>query len=442
MMKKIHWLSAAAISAFIGIAAAGCQGGDPADDGKRTSLGLHEVNPVPSGDPSKPVAVVGATLIDGRGNPPVEDAVVLVRGDRILAAGSKERVRVPADAEIVDAHGLTLLPGLIDAFFTIDGDNELPSLFLQHGITAVRDPGQWIEAYDVPRGSNVPIPRLFLTGPHLDSPPPAYPTDSFIVRDGEEAEIAVNRFVDQGASAIKAYFRLPVGLIRSVADAAHARGVPVTAHLEIVDARDAIRAGVDGIEFVTSFGPSLLPTREAEKYRQAVIADNKARSEGRYQVWSSVDLSSPRVGEVLGLLATKGTYFVPGLEAFERRPGDDQTTEAHVRAFRNMLAFVGQAHARGVRIAVGSHSSGPHGERGWGYQHELELLVESGMSPMDAIVAGTSRNAQFFHADDRLGSIEKGKSADLVLLEGDPLQNIRAMRNIRRVMLNGRWVTP
>jgi imidazolonepropionase-like amidohydrolase len=100
------------------------------------------------------------------------------------------------------------------------------------------------------------------------------------VRDAEETRLALDRFADEGASAIKVYFRLPLALIRVATETAHARGLPVTSHLEIVDATDAIRAGVDGVEHATSFGTSLLPLREAEKYRQAVLADNNARREG------------------------------------------------------------------------------------------------------------------------------------------------------------------
>src|SRR5439155_18334549 len=135
----------------------------------------------------------GATLMDGRGGVPVMDAVVVVRGERIIAAGARASVRVPEGADIIDAQGLTLLPGLIDAHFHLDGDNGLPALYLSHGVTSVRDPGAWIEAYEAVRKTSAPIPRLFLAGPHLDSPPPAYPKDAFIVRDPEEARIAVGR---------------------------------------------------------------------------------------------------------------------------------------------------------------------------------------------------------------------------------------------------------
>src|SRR5258705_11117934 len=401
---------------------------------------LHEVNQVARPDANHVVVVVGATLIDGRGGSPIPDAAVVVGGERIVVVGTRGSVNIPAGAEVIDAKGLTLLPGLIDSHFHIDGDDPLPALYLTHGITSIRDPGQWTEAYDVAR-KGPPIPRLFLCGPHLDSPPPAYPADSFIVRDAEETRIAVNRFADNGASAIKVYFRLPLALIRVATETAHARGLPVTSHLEIVDATDAIRAGVDGVEHVTSFGTALLPLREAEKYRQAVLADNNARREGRYQVWSKIDLDSPQADAVFKLIAERGTIVSPTLAVFERQTGDKETSEMHVRAFKQMEAFVGRAFRAGAHVVVGSHSDLPHAKRVWAYQREFELIVESGITPIQAIVAGTLENARFFHSSDRLGSIEPGKLADLVIVEGNPLNNISAMRRVKRVMLNGNWVS-
>lgn len=401
---------------------------------------IREVNQVSQPSAAQLVAIVGATLIDGTGGPTVADSVVVVRGDRIIAVGKRNQVTIPANAKVTDAKGLTLLPGLIDSHFHIDGDNGLPALYLTHGITSVRDPGQWTEAYDGARKRPDPIPRLFLCGPHLDSPPPAYPKDSYIVRDAEETRLAVNRFADDGASAIKVYFRLPLALIQVAIETAHARGLPVTSHLEIVDAADVIRAGIDGVEHATSFGTSLLPLRDAEKYRQAVLADNNARREGRYEVWNAVELDSPRARSLFKLIVEHGVVVSPTLAVFERQTGDKDTTAMHVHAFKQMEAFVGRAFSEGAHVVVGSHSDVPHAERGWAYQREMELLVDSGLTPMQVIVAGTMENARFFRIADRLGSVQPGKLADLVLVEGDPLRNISDMRRVRQVMLNGQWI--
>lgn len=401
---------------------------------------LREVNDFAKPAAGKSTAIVGVNLIDGRGGAPVTDAVVIVRGEKIMAAGTRGAVVVPQDADIVEANGLTLLPGFLDSHFHLDGDEPLPTTFLRHGVTSVRDPGAWIEAYDNVRRSEQPLPRLFLAGPHLDNAPPAYPVDSIIVRDPEETRLAVKRAIDQGASVIKVYFRLPLGLIRVAAETAHARGVPVTAHLEIVDAADAIRAGVDGIEHITSFATTLLPPRDAEKYRQAILADNNARREGRYKIWSDIDLNSERVRSLLDLLVKRGTFLSPTLAVFEKQMGDKGATEMHVRAFQNMLKFVGLAKRAGARIVTGSHSSVPHAAHGWAYQRELELLIASGLTPMEALVASTTENARFFRVADRLGSIEAGKLADLILLDGDPLKDISALRRVNRVMRNGAWI--
>ena len=399
----------------------------------------REINKVASPSATSTIAIVGATLIDGRGGPAIVDSVVVVRGEHIAAVGTRSSVKIPSGAEVVDVKGLTLLPGLIDAHFHIDGDDPLPALFLSHGVTSLRDPGQWIEAYDVARKASAPVPRLFLCGPHLDSPPPAYPADSYIVRDPEETRQAVNRFTDDGASAIKVYFRLPLALIKVAIETAHARGIPVMGHLEIVDARDAINAGIDGIEHATSFGTALLPLRDAEKYRQAVLADNNARREGRYQVWNSVDLNTPQAKALVNLIVSRGVFVSPTLAVFERRAGDKDTKEVHVKAFKQMEAFVGLVKKAGAKVVVGSHSDVPHAKRGWAYQRELELLVESGLTPMQAIIAGTMENARYFRIDDRLGSVEAGKLADLIIVDGNPLVDISNMRRIQRVMMNGRW---
>ena len=106
-----------------------------------------------------------------------------------------------------------------------------------------------------------------------------------------------------------------------------------------------------------------------------------------------------------------------------------------------MLKFTGQAKKGGVRIVVGSHSWAPYAETRFAYFREMELLQQAGLSMMEIIVAATMENARFFRIDERLGSIEKGKLADIIFVEGDPLKDIKAMLNIRRVMLNGVWIS-
>jgi len=143
---------------------------------------------------------------------------------------------------------------------------------------------------------------------------------------------------------------------------------------------------------------------------------------------------------LLLFLKQQGTVVSPTLGAFEYRFGEGKTDSIKVRAFENMLTFVGKAKKAGVPIVVGSHSSVPYAERGWAYQREMELLSESGLTNMEIITAATMENARFFRIEDRLGSVEEGKQADLIPLAGDPSNNLDAFYNISKVMLNGVWV--
>jgi imidazolonepropionase-like amidohydrolase len=412
-------------------------------DGKG-SAGLHELNKViaPPND-AKPIAIVGATLIDGTTRDPIPDAAVVVTGDTITAAGPRAAVTVPQNADVIDTKGQTLLPGLIDAHLHSDGQYATAPTFLRRGVTTIRDPGAWIESYDAMLHTAEPMPRLFLTGPHFDQAPVAHPADALVVNTKEEARAAVARFADQGAVAFKVYFRLPADLIAEVATAAHARGLYVTGHLELVKATDAIRAGLDGIEHVTSFGTSLAGDDASAPFVASVRENNEARRKARYELWGKLDLDRcENLKPTIDLAVERGIVLCPTLAVFELRPGDKTATDLTARGYVNMLKFTGLYHRAGGKIVVGSHTSVPHAEKGWAYQREMELLVEAGLTPAEVIRAATLDNAKYFRAADRLGSVAPGKRADLVLVAGDPLKDISAMRNVRRVMLNGVWVDP
>jgi len=437
-MKRINRLSIAC--AFILISCNVRNKFSEGDAGTKSNVIIHELNErqIPTGN--KVIALIGATLIDGNGGEPIQNSCIVIRNDKIESVGKQGEIEIPKEAEVVNVHGLTMLPGMFDAHYHNEDSPDLPGVYLRHGITSVRDPGEWIESYAGVRSSGMALPRLFLTGPHINTYPPAYPEDAVIVQDAEEARLAVNQLQRQGATAIKVYFGLPVGIIKEVCTTAHLYGLPVTAHLEITNARDAINAGLDGIEHVTSFGTVLLPAREAEKYKQRVLADNDARKRGRYEVWNSLVIeNNPVADSLIQFLVDKKTFLSPTLAAFEKRP--DQGDSIEVNGFKNMLKFVGLAKKAGVRIVLGSHTYVAYAEFGLAYFREMELLQEAGLSMMEIIVAATTENARFFRVDERLGSIEKGKLADIIFLEGDPLKDIKALLNVRRVMLNGVWVS-
>ncbi len=411
---------------------------------QRTYRGLREFNPPPSPNEESVQAIVGATMIDGYGGEPIDDAAIVIKGNRIVAAGSRNDVSIPADATIFDTTGLTILPGLLDAHFHIGsgaGMYEIPPLFLSHGVTTARDPGRPIEIYEPVRDSKKPVPRCLVTGPHFDRAPPAHPHNAVILNTRAEVRRAVQRYFEQGASGIKVYYRLPLELIAETCTTSHALGIPVTAHLELIDADDAILAGLDGIEHIASFGTALAEPDIAARFQEAVDSHNESRKDERYRLWASLDLErSPRVQPLLELIVKHGVYVSPTLATFERRAGDNRVEEFHVRGFENMLKFTGMCHAAGATVVTGSHTWSNQVDLGWAYQREMELLVESGMTPSEVITASTMANARFFGVAERLGSIENGKLADFVLVQGNPLEDIRAMYNVRHVMLNGLWV--
>ena len=394
------------------------------------SLNTNEIR---EGD--KTIAIAGATLIDGTGSEPIENALVIVKNNIIDFVGKFSDIELPNDVEIFDATGMTLLPGLIDAHFH-GASEKMTTLFLKKGVTSVRDPGAWNESYDDARLSGEAIPRLFLTGPHIDSYPPAYPKNSYLIQDAIEGQIAVNRFADAGATAIKVYFRLSTEMIEAICETAHKRGLPVTAHLEITNAIDAINAGLDGIEHITSFGTALLPPNKAENYKNLIMGDNSARGRGRYEVWNTLDIdNNPKVDSIIPFLVERKTFISPTLAVFERQ--FDKADSIEVNAFANMLKFVGKAKKGGAKIVVGSHTFAPYADLGNAYYREMELLKEAGLSNMQVLVAATIQNARFFRIDERLGSIEKGKVADLILLRKNPLDDLKAMNTVEKVMLNG-----
>jgi imidazolonepropionase-like amidohydrolase len=394
------------------------------------------------------VVLDGARVIDGTGAAPRDGLRVIVRGDRIESVGLAGGP-VPDGAERVDLAGQVLMPGLIDLHYHVEDDPRLAIRQLANGVTSFRDPGQWIERFEglkkIVAAEGLAGPRMALAGPHIDGEHPAYPADSTVARDPEEARRAAERNLAGGASAIKIYFRLPLASARAVIDVCHAHGVPCTAHLEIVDARELIEAGLDGIEHITSFGTSIAEPLEAERYRQKVLADSASRSDGRYALFAAANLDGPEAARLYEVLERRRPFVNPTLAVFEVRQGKPRENGRNdhaidVRGYANMKALTLAAFRHGARIALGGHSTVPFAGRGEAPWRELELLVESGFTPLEAIAAGTSVSAASFGRPRDLGVIRPGALADLVVLSSDPSVDIRSIRTVTRVMTGGRWV--
>jgi len=397
-----------------------------------------------------PLVLDNLPLLDGTGAAPMPGARLVIAGGRLQRIGRAAEVALPPGAERVDLQGRTVMPGLVDAHFHIEDDPKLALRQLSNGVTAFRDPGAWIEKFDglkaMIAADGLPGPRMSLCGPHIDGPNPAYPKDSVVARDPEEARALTEQNIRDGATAIKVYFRLPLASVRAVIEVCHAHGVPCTAHLEILDARDALRAGLDGVEHITSFGTCLVPPMRAERYRQAVLADNDVRDLGRYQIFSEADFERPSAKDLFDVVRATRPFVDATLAVFEVRaaaPPPDWPKDfaaAGLRGYANMQRLTLLMHEHGARVVLGGHTEVPFAWRGEAPLRELELLVESGLSRLDAIRAATLTGAEFLRLDRDIGSLVAGKAADLLVLNGNPAEDIAAMRRVERVMVAGRWI--
>jgi hypothetical protein len=177
-----------------------------------------------------------------------------------------------------------------------------------------------------------------------------------------------------------------------------------------------------------------------------VLASNAARTEGRYAVFAGLDLDGPDAHALWGVIGRRHPFIDPTLAVFERRPGvsndkvKPEVVATRAAGFQKMLRATRRAFEAGARIVVGGHTSVPFAKRGEAPWREIELLVEAGLTPMQALQAATANGAAFLGRSRDLGTIEPGKIADLVVLTGDPLARISEIRTVERVLAGGAWV--
>jgi imidazolonepropionase-like amidohydrolase len=416
-----------------------------------TLISLFATGLLTAGQPApRPLVLDHVRLVDGTGAAPIEDARIVLNGDRIAAAGPMASTAAPAGADHLDLSGKTVIPGLIDLHFHIENDPRLALRQLANGITAFRDPGQWNEKFVELRrmmaADGLPGPRVFTTGPHIDGENPAYPADAVVARDPQEARRHAETSIAQGATALKIYFRLPMASALAVIDVCNAHRLPCTAHLELLDARELIAAGLHGIEHITSFGIAVSPRIKAEAYRQAVLRSNDARSDGRYRMFADADLDGPEATALYAVLRQRRPWVDATLAVFERRAdqpvkgSSPEMVPIMAAGFDRMKRLTRRVSREGARVVMGGHTDVPFAGRGEAPWRELELLVDSGFSPLEAIAAATSTAAAFLYRDRELGTLRAGFQADLVVLRDNPTADIAAVRTVERVMVAGRFV--
>ena len=393
------------------------------------------------------LAITGATLIDGTGAPPVADSVVVVDGDRILAAGARGTIKIPKGATVVDARGKTLLPGLWDMHAHYE-QVEWGPIYLAAGVTTVRDCGnefEYIKAVrDVIKAGRGLGPRLLLAGIVDGDGPQALG----VVRatTPEQAREVVTRYKNAGFDQIKIYSSVKLDVLKAICEEAHKQGLTVTGHIPNgLTAVQGIEAGMDQINHIQYLpriflakgqkppinfdSPEALQAMQFLKDHHTVIDPTMALMEIVLHT-SDVPMASfePGVAKVAPELSEP-------LNNTGQPPASAAQSKAAIDVF---MATIKALHQAGIPIVAGTDQAVP----GHSLHREIELYVKAGFTPMEAIQAATIVPARVMKVDKEVGTVEVGKRADLILVEGNPLESINNIRNVKWVVAAGRLFDP
>ena len=400
------------------------------------------------------LALTNVRLIDGTGRGPIENMAIIIDGNRIKNVGLA--TAYPDNTNVVDLRGLTVMPGLIDCHLHLGGLTrdqpgkavgkvslkDMASFFLdysrnyahrrwlaiENGVTTIRSAGDHyphiIKLRDKIAAGKLSGPRIFAPGPTITAPGghPAgtiYKGNRYIIKNATRqiAEVSsareeVRRLVEGGVDCIKAIYsdinpmdithkvpRLSLDVLEVLADEAHQYNLRLMVHTgSPKETMDAIKAGADSIEH------GILPGADSTEFEDDLVK----------------------------MMLDRGTYFVPTLAiAWAYK-------EAYPAVFSDLKRAVKILHSAGVNMAAGTDSGTPGVVIGKGLHKELELMVEAGISPMEAIMAGTRNAADNLGKTNELGTIEPGKLADIIAVSGDPLKDIRDTREIKLVIKDGK----
>jgi imidazolonepropionase-like amidohydrolase len=414
--------------------------------------------------PSYELAIRRARVVhgDGRVTP---SATVFVASGRVARIDTTPAAGAVTARRSIDATGNTLIPGLIDAHVHLTPWS--PPVFLKYGVTSVRDVHNAPDTIlPVAREDSPAGPRVVAAGAMLDGPGSVWP-DALIVGDLASVRLAVRRQVQSGAAVIKVYTRLTSSTIAAVVQEAGARGVPVAAHLGRATAVEAAIAGVTSIEHLSGIAEAA--SQEPQRLKRAhddflggwtafelewlhlrpAALDRVSRTLVERQVTLVPTLALHEAFSRLGdadLTRHPALVDVPaGVVEREWNPADIMTrarwTADTLARFKQVLPLLQRFVARyvelGGRIAAGTDTAQQFVVPGFSLHRELELYVEGGLTPAQALRAATADAAALLGIAARAGTIDPGKDADMVLLDGDPLTDIRQTRRIRHVVRGG-----
>jgi imidazolonepropionase-like amidohydrolase len=426
------------------------------------------------------VALTHVRIIDGTGAASREDQTIVLSNGKIASINATAALPVPKNAQVLDLQGYSVIPGLVgmhDHLFYPMGDAvfgemafSFPRLYLAAGVTTIRTGGSLepytdLEIRDQINRGEAPGPKMHVTGPYLEGKG-TFAVQLHQLSGPEDATRTVNYWLDEGVDNFKAYNFITADELSAAITAAHKRGAKVTGHLCSIGFREAAALGIDNLEH------GLLVDTEFFPWKKPGECPYTPKD---MDFISRLDVQSGPVHEMIldlvkhhvAITSTLPVFEVevPGRPSIQRRVLDALSPEARsafldnkVRmgdqgrlkriyesdvspmtgAFKKEMDFEYAFAKAGGTLLAGEDPTGIGGIlAGFGDQREVELLVEAGFTPLEAIHIATANGAQFLGEADRIGTIAPGKSADLVVIKGDPSQKIEDIENVETIFKDG-----
>jgi imidazolonepropionase-like amidohydrolase len=417
------------------------------------------------------IALEHVRVIDGTGAPAKPDQTIVLSGGKIVAIGNAGRVTIPDGANRMDFTGYSALPGLVGMhdhlFYPAAGrlyhdmPFSFPRLYLAAGVTTIRTAGN-LEPYvdfEVKKAidsGRTPGPKINVTGPYLEG------AGTFIsqlhqLNGPEDARKTVNYWADEGAGSFKAYMFITRAELKAAVDAAHARSLKVTGHLCSIGFREAAELGIDNLEHGLEVDTEFFPDKKPDTCPDATEAARSA---------AKLDIDSEPIQTTIRTLVSHHVAVTSTLPVFEQgvptRPDEpqkvlDMLSDDARRAyqvnrtrvtqakdsprpvmFQKEMQFEHEFVKAGGLLLAGLDPTGIGGTiAGFGDWREVELLVEAGFTPVEAIKIASLNGAQFLGEQDHIGSLSAGKQADIVIVKGDPSANIQDIENVELVFKDG-----
>ena len=413
------------------------------------------------------IALTHIRVIDGTGNKAREDQTILIDSGRIVAVGPTAEIDVPASATTLDLSGHTAMPGLVGMhnhlFYAVDGDHyvqaheSFPALYLAAGVTTIRTAGAMKIKSDQALkkaidSGKVAGPKIHLSSPYINR-------EAGKLISAEKVTAVINDLADQGITSLKIYDNVTSAELGPIVEAAHKRGLKVTGHVCAMGFVEAAQAGIDNLEHGLAVDTEFFSNKKTGECPEQSewlpeLAEIDVKSEPvqrmikelvnrRVAITSTLAVFEtfvkekfyldPRMQDVLSekIFADSSSYL-------EEQRADPRWSRVWEVVLKKEMEFERDFVKAGGLLMAGVDPTGWGGvTAGFGDQRDVELLVEAGFSPEEAIRIATLNGATFLGEDARIGTLAVGKQADVVIVRGNPAKNIRDIRNVQLVFKDG-----